>query len=135
MKIDKALLDKARTHIDKALEDVGKELGISLKTGRCSYTQSNCTFKLEGCLIGDDGTAVTKEAESFKMLAASYGLKAEHLHKEFKQGGDTFQITGLNYKARKFPIQAKRISDGATYKFPVDTVRFAMMRDGQEAPA
>ena len=133
--IDRPFLDKARTHIDKALAAVGKELGVNIKTGNCRYSSSTFTFKLEGCLIGDDGTAVTKEAESFKMLAASYGLKAEHLHKEFKQGGDTFQITGLNYKARKFPIQAKRISDGATYKFPVDTVRFAMMRDGQEAPA
>jgi hypothetical protein len=135
MKIDKALLDKARTHIDKALIEVGKELGISLKTGNCRYSSDNFTFKLEGSLIGDDGIAVTKEAGAFKLLAHSYGLKAEHLHREFKQGGDTYKIVGLNHKARKFPIQAQRISDGATYKFPVDTVRFAMMRDGQEVSA
>ena len=135
MKIDKALLAKTRIHIDNALEDVGKELGISLKAGSCSYTPSNFTFKLEGSLIGDDGIAVTKGAGAFKLLAHSYGLKAEHLHKEFKDDGDTYRIVGLNPKARKFPIQARRISDGAIYKFPIDTIRFAMMRDGQEVPA
>ena len=133
--IDRPFLDKARTHIDKALAEVGKELGVSIKTGNCRYSSSTFTFKLEGCLIGDDGNAVTKEAESFTMLASSYGLKPEDLHKEFKNGGETFQIVGLKYRARKFPIQAKRLSDGVVYKFPADTVRFALMRDGQEAPA
>ena len=133
--IDRPFLDKARTHIDKALAAVGKELGVNIKTGNCRYSSSTFTFKLEGCLIGDDGNAVTKEAESFTMLASSYGLKPEDLHKEFKNGGDTYQIVGLKYRARKFPIQAKRLSDGTVYKFPADTVRFALMRDGQEAPA
>ena len=133
--IDRPFLDKARSHIDTSFASVGKELGVNIKTGICRYSSSSFTFKLEGCLIGDDGNAVTKEAESFTMLASSYGLKPEDLHKEFKNGGDTYQIVGLKYRARKFPIQAKRLSDGVVYKFPADTVRFALMRDGQEAPA
>ena len=120
--IDRPFLDKARTHIDKALAAVGKELGVNIKTGNCRYSSSTFTFKLEGIDLGEDGKAVSKGASDFVMLATSFGLKPEDLGKEFVSRGETFKITGLNLKAKKYPIQAEMLSNGKNYKFPADTV-------------
>ena len=121
--IDRPFLNKAREHIDKALAAVGEELGVNLQLGNCRYTPGESfTFKLEGLALGEDGKAVSKEASDFVMLATSFGLKPEDLGKEFVSRGETFKITGLNLKAKKYPIQAEMLSNGKSYKFPADTV-------------
>ena len=121
--IDRPFLAKAREHIDKALAAVGKELGVNIQLGNCRYSPGeSITFKLEGNALGEDGKAVSRGASDFAMLATSFGLKPEDLGKEFVSRGETFKITGLNLKAKKYPIQAEMLSNGKGYKFPADTV-------------
>jgi hypothetical protein len=39
--------------------------------------------------------------------------------------GTTYEITGLKATRRKYPISADRLSDGKSFKFPVDVIKRA----------
>lgn len=75
--------------------------------------------------MGEGGIVLSPEAEAFKVLAPTEGLKSDHLGQTFSTHGETYKVTGLNSRATKMPIQADRVSDGARFKFPVSMVKSA----------
>jgi hypothetical protein len=125
---DRSECRRVREAIDKALEEVGRKHGISLKLGNARFTSSNVNFKLEASLLGENGEVRSKEAEDFKMYASRYGLKADDFGKPFTTfGGKVFTICGLNTRANKNPIHAKN-ARGKTYIFPAEEVKVLLER-------
>jgi hypothetical protein len=49
---DKPLLKSIRTQLDKKLEELGKEFGITIKAGNFSYSSNTVSMKLEGTIDG-----------------------------------------------------------------------------------
>jgi hypothetical protein len=117
-KFNKALCRTLRNVVEETLQEVAKEHGISIKVGSGSFSDVNFNFKVEASVIGKDGVALSKEAESFKMLAKAYNLEPTDLHREFTFRGDIYKIKGLSSRSDKFPILATKVSDGKTFKFP-----------------
>ena len=111
-----------RADITAALATVAKTHGITIATGRCTYTGQTATFKLDIGTISGDGVAVTKEAESFTRNAVIFGLLPEDLGKSFVSGGLSFVVAGLKPASTKYPILARR-EDGKVFKFGEDTVK------------
>ena len=125
MKIDtfnKASCRVLRNVVEETLQEVAKEHGVCIKVGSGSFSGNNFTFKVEASVIGANGIALSKEAESFKMLAKAYNLEASDLHREFTFRGDAYKIKGLSSRSEKFPILATKLSDGKTFKFPSDLI-------------
>lgn len=125
--INPEVLKKIRDEVNALLKPIGEKYAVKMELGRATYSQNNFTFKLEGSRIGEDGTAATKEAEAFKILAKMFGLEPDDLGKTFRSQGKEFTITGLSPKSSKFPIHAKG-SDGKNYKFPAETVKLLLIR-------
>jgi len=126
--IDKILLQKVRDEISHCLEPIGEKYGIELKAGRCSYSPSNFTLKLEGSLVSEDGVVLTKEAGDFKKYAHWHGLVPEDLGKTFQSRGVVYTITGLKTRASKYPITAEA-SNGGSYKFAAESVKRLLKGD------
>ena len=101
---------------------------VTLKSG--NYTNSNLAMKIEFADIGENGEVNTREAEDFKARAELYGLKPEDLGREFSNGNDTFKITGLKPRSRKFPILAVNTKNGKVYKLAAQMVK--LMLSAQE---
>ena len=78
------------------------------------YGDSDFKFTLEGNLAGVD-----RRAQSFEAYAGSYGLPPDGLGKLFIQGGNVFEVVGLETKNRRYPLIARKHSDGKTYKMPI----------------
>jgi hypothetical protein len=74
--------------------------------------------------------AESAEAKAFRLYAAlpHTPLNEADLGAEFTSRGTTYRITGFNRRARKMPIQATRVSDGASFKFPTEIVTAALGR-------
>lgn len=120
---DKPSCRVLRIAVEAKLQEVAKEFGIAIKTGHGTFMASNFNFKVEACVVANDGTVLSKEAEDFKRYATSYGLEASDLGKEFELRLETYKIKGLSSRSTKFPIFATKLSDAKTYKFPEDMVK------------
>jgi len=112
----------------EALMAVADKYGCAVERGSASFDTTSTKIQFAFSEIGEDGIAMTREAETFKQAAYMYGLKPEDLGKKFTSNGHTYTITGLNTRARKMPIQATR-EDGATYKFTADQVMRSLGRN------
>ena len=115
-----------RDEMDAALKAVGDKYGITIAVGGGKYTDSNVTFKVEAAVVNEDGQKLGKDAVAFQQNARYYGLTPEDLFKEFTFQGVTHQIVGLKPQSRKFPILAKNLRDGKTYKMTASSVCTAL---------
>jgi hypothetical protein len=111
-----------RHKLQEKLDEIQKELGVTLKVGNCRYLASTATFKLEVCKVGESGEISNPYAEAFKLHAQFYGLKATDLGRTFISGGNTYEIAGLNTKGKKYNILGKKQADGKLYKFAASLV-------------
>lgn len=119
--------------LDAELAEVGKRLGLKLTLGRCKYGET-MEFKLEVAKVQADGTAPSREAETFKRGAALYGLQPSDLGRHFRgNGGQEFVIVGLNPRAHKMPIIGKRVYDGKRFKFSAASVKMGLALLGKPA--
>ena len=57
-KIDRNVCKDIRSELDTELASIGERLGISLRAGRCSYSNDSATFKLEVELQFEGSTIV-----------------------------------------------------------------------------
>ena len=126
----KDVISRLRVKIEEqlnngSLDDI--QPGLQVHLGRASYSGENIypiTFKFEVSATNDDGIIETKEVRDFKASAFLYGLSADDLGKEFTIKKDTYKITGLNRRRKKFPISGINIETGKSFKFPADDVKY-----------
>ena len=110
--------------IAEAIKPLEEQFGISFGAPSARYGENNMTVKIDVATVADDGSVLTKEAEDFKRCASMFGLKPEMLGRTFKRGElDEYEVTGLKPRSRKYPVLAKNLSNGKTYKFAAIIVR------------
>ncbi len=112
-----------RPQIEEALASLAEEYGVRIKIRGGSYSDGQCTFKLEVATIGETGEVATKEATDFKACAQLLGLKPDDLGRTFVSMGKTFAIAGYRSRASAKPIIAREVSSGKEYVFQLETVR------------
>jgi alpha-D-ribose 1-methylphosphonate 5-triphosphate synthase subunit PhnH len=108
---------------DSGIED---ENQCKIRIGNASYSDSNCTLKIEVSDVTDDGTVLTKEAADFKEYAKGLGLKPEMLGATFESRGKEYVIAGLKPRSTKFPVLAIEVGTNDRYKFPVSVIQLRL---------
>ena len=119
-----------REKLDAALVEFGKEFGVSVDTGKASFSDTSVTFKVEFAEVAANGVVMSRDAKTLQMLAASYGLPEDALGREFNHRGNRFKILGLNPRCTRFPVEVER-ADGKRFKYPEDVVATCL---GMPAP-
>ena len=79
-------------------------------------------FTVEVGIPLSDGTIFEPRRAIFEVLAADYGLSPTDFGREFRANGETFQITGLNPRRPRYPIDAERLPDRRQFKFTAENV-------------
>ncbi len=115
--LDKNGLILIEKDIQQALKEVGKKHGVSIKSSGGKWTQSWAELKVRIELLTQSGEVLTRESEEFKRYCGHYGLKPDHLGREFACAGATYTITGLKTTNFKSPILARHNGSGVIYKF------------------
>lgn len=108
---------------DSGIEDENK---CKIRIGNASYSDSNCTLKIEVSDVTDDGTVLTKEAADFKEYAKGLGLEPEMLGATFESRGKEYVIAGLKPRSTKFPVLAIEVGTNDRYKFPVSVIQLRL---------
>lgn len=127
-KFHRSNLDNIADDAMTALQAVADKYDIDIQKGRGTYSDTNYTLKIEMSVKDKTGQVITREARDFKSFADAYGLQSDDLGKTFPASGRTFEIVGLSTKAKKYPILAKDVNTGGTYKFPATRVATALAK-------
>ena len=120
--MDRKTVGEIRNAMNEALVEVGKKFNVKMRVGNCKYGISSAKYQVESLDIAKDGTVFDKEAENFQ-FALLYGLQITDLGKKFYQNRELYTICGLESKAKKYPLLAKRASNGKKYKFSAEEIK------------
>ena len=125
IKIDRPFLRNFTAEAEAALRELCEKYGItvSYKSGNFQRDGSNAILKFEiAAPDATTGEAKTRASQDFKRLASRYGLSPDDLGTTFKQGRTEYRITGINPRARQYPICGARVRDGKPFRFTVADV-------------
>lgn len=123
MKITRAILGMITADIEVAIAGIAaKYEGLKITRGNARFNELEATFKLKLQVVNDEGESES-ERRDFDTLARSYGLLPEDLGTEFRFRGKLYRLTGINPRARKYPIKGDRVSDKKKFKFPKSATR------------
>ncbi len=120
---NKENLKSMRDEINANLKELGESYGISFKVGNISYSETEFKASLKCTIALNETELADKEKNDFTANCLFFGLSPEDYGKEFVNSGKTFQIKGLKFNSRKYPILAKCLADGKTYKFAEDSIK------------
>lgn len=116
--------------IEAALKPIAEKHGLALDRKSRSFYADRLPVKFDLLVTtkDKDGNTVDPKAAIFASAARLFGLKPDDFGKEFTSRGETFRITGLNLRRRKYPVSAERVRDGKGFKFPAEDVRLFLER-------
>jgi len=97
-------LNQLRDAIDKALQEVTKNLGLqSIKSGNIKFTDQSCNVQLVCTVQG--GLTIREQASSDSLATSILKQLGWEIGQKFQgPDGKTFVITGYNTRAKAAPI-------------------------------
>lgn len=119
MRFNRANLKTIRNDISAALAAVEAKHGVSFNFNNIRFSDNDFRTTLN-CVSASDsnGNAVNIDKVNFEAKAFLVGVDKTAFGKTFTSNGRKFTITGLNTRAKKYPIQAET-AQGKRFKFPV----------------
>ena len=116
---DKPQIVQLRSSIDKALDRVAKEYGITISAGNCSFSGNEANFKLKLNTIGEGGTVITRESQMWDLYKNRTNCSHLNIGDTIKLQGNTYTLSGFNTRARKAPINFKNAT-GMEFKCSIE---------------
>lgn len=120
--LNRAKVREMREKLEPLLAEISAKTGIGIQLGRCSFTTTVATFKLE-CGEDNGGGFDASEVHDFKTHAHLYGLKPEDLGREFVWRGKVYKVVGLCPSRPQYPFLCDGGKNGCRYKFRAEWVR------------
>jgi hypothetical protein len=116
-----------RVEITDALKSIAENYGLAFELGRITFDDNSFKVSVEAALVSEAGEP--KMAIDFRKHCYKYGLKESDLGSIFKNASlERFEITGAKPRNRKYPIIAKKLSNGKEYKFTILSVTMGLER-------
>lgn len=119
--ITKETIETIRGRMDETMTAIAKEFGFEFKPKNCTYNEELIHYHAD--LFAPDPSGLGRAQILFERWCEDYGLQADDFGKQFTSQGEKFTITGLNPTRPKYPINAKRASDGRGFKFPEEIIK------------
>lgn len=121
---------KITAEVRAALEPIAEKYGLVLDRKGSTYRRDALPVMLQFLIktTDADGNVLTVAAKDFQRYALMFGLQADDLGREFEAQGESFRITGLKPKSRKYPVLGENVRTGKTFKFPVAAVKFGLKK-------
>lgn len=122
MAITRDRIKEIRVDVQNALDMVARTYGghIGFKVGGIRYDSNSFRITVNGF---DKNAGENVYEVEWGKYHALYGFAYDELGKTFSRDGDVYAIVGLKKANRKYPIIARKVSNGKEFKFTADTVR------------
>jgi hypothetical protein len=116
---NKPQIVQLRSEIDKALDRVAKEYGITISAGNCSFSGNEANFKLKLNTIGEGGTVITRESKMWNLYKSRTNCSHLNVGDTITIQGNPYTLSGYNTRAKKAPINFTD-SRGNGYKCSIE---------------
>jgi hypothetical protein len=123
--IDRAAIKYLRSELTEVFKIFGEKYGLAVSVGRITFDEVSFKASIEAAITEKAGEP--KMAVDFRNLCWKHGMKPEDLGRIFMSGEHSYEIVGLKPRNRKYPIIAKRRSDGKQFKFAPYSVKGRMI--------
>ncbi len=120
----KAKLKDIRADIAEALKAVEDKYNMNLEVGRITYDSTSFRASLKANV----GNAEDGAKAEFEKYALRFGMEPSDFGKSFIMADDTFEITAIKPRARKYPVVAINKTNGKSYKFAASQVKAFMIK-------
>ena len=114
MSFNRTLAKKVQEESEKALAEIAKKYGVTIKGAGGSLGSNDFTMKMKVELVG-----VKKTYDPYVYTAL--GLPENVIGKTFVSRGEKYEITEISTRSPKYPVIARN-SKGKGFKFTVDSV-------------
>lgn len=117
--INESKVRRIQAKINSLVNEIEKEENVSINFGSVTYNSAYYTTSMK---------VTTKEKNEktdnvFEALCKSIGFTQNVIGMEFKLRGNSYKITSIKTRNRKYPVIADNLDNGNTYKFTVDHVK------------
>jgi len=122
--MDKPTAKQFRKDFDKAVEELSEKYEANIELGNIRFTDTQLTSKVTVTEITEGVREIdARFVEKLRTHGHKYGLSADSYGERFEHNGDTFELVGVKPRATKYPIVARKISDGGLYKLTQQAIR------------
>lgn len=115
------LLQKEMT---EALQGIALKHGVKITAAGGTINPNHVDvflkFRVE---VSDIGAKDTARKQEFDQYCELFGMKPEHFGATFTSRGQTYKISGLELRRRKFPIRAVEIASGKELLFTEEVAK------------
>src|SRR3712207_2862548 len=119
---------------ETAVKAVASRHGVTLRPVAGRFNPDLYTMKFEVAVAGNPNR-VDPEREAWKSHATAFGFKADDLDQYFEFMGKKYQIVGLKPSRPKYPVVAKAVATGKSYKFAAYDVQVGLaVQRGEKMP-
>jgi len=126
-KIDRPTCKLIRDALECVLASMEKEMGLRAKVGNARFMPTTVTFKIELSTTSEEGIIQDAAAADFRQWSTLWGMEPTDLGRTFRSLiGDRsyeYKIVGAKPRSHKYPILAKQMPDGKTFKFSTSRVK------------
>lgn len=126
MQIDKELVKTLRDELQLAVTKVCARYGMNAEQQK-SITYSEDSFNIRFTISNGE---VDIKRKDFVKNCFTYGLSPKHYGETFKQEGKIYTITGINTRARKYPVETTT-NEGKSVRFMAISIRTILRDSGK----
>lgn len=110
--------------IEKRLEEIGDEFGVSMKIDKVSMMgRGSMNMTLTSSIGSEVKLEDTPSGRMFHEYCGMYQIPKDALGKTIRVNGTLYRLVGWAPNARKYCVEGERISDGKIFRLPGSLVR------------
>ena len=121
MKFDKVIAKKMREEIEAALKVVADKYDVSIRTGSCTYSETDIKYRLE-VKTNDKSVIEEKEKRTWESYCHLFDFKKDDYKRIFESQGESYTIIGLDLGKSKYSLKCRKVSDGKIYGFVAEQI-------------
>lgn len=120
-KIDRGTVRQINAEIEDALQAIAEKHGIQLAMGSSRFNANEMATRVTFKTVGENG-----ESKADKQIVELY-VGPNSFGREFQIMGRTFRLDGYNTRGKRTPVLGTEVSTGRRYRFPLESVRQALV--------
>ena len=124
-----SVVDQFRNEFEALVKDFEEKHGVKFGLGTITYGPSQLHSKMTVTIVGEGENPKDVEGKtSLKRHGFRFGLTDEDFNKRIQFLGKVYQLKGIKPRSSKYPIIAKNMNNGQTYKLPINCLRTHLLK-------